>query len=346
MKNVVFICFLFFINSSNCILGQTLDFNTDKIKTYYKFTYLAEKSIYESRFDSAVYYYKIANSHHKLFKIDCYNSLMSAVKSNDITSSIKFIEILLEKGISLEYFLKNDIFYGITNSKEWMIFLKKEIKPTYNQDLSNYILALFDLDQKFRKDDIIHHDTLIKIDIYISDQLDSLFAQYGYLSEDLVGTFQEQKDVFPIGWSPLDVILIHQVKFFKNKYKIFFESAVLNGKMRNSVLLSHATNFGQDSQYLFRCFYYGIGDILKIGNKCFTCGKNLEDKVNFNRRRIFYPPLNHSIRGTALKKELSQFYLASNPLNYTELKSKEGKNRLIAELVNQGYEEVVIDQIK
>ncbi|MFZ1582253.1 MAG: hypothetical protein WAT26_13975 [Saprospiraceae bacterium] len=297
---------------------NTLTLVSQDLRKYYENVFISEKFIFQNEFDSAFVYYNKANHVRNLFLQDAYNADLTSVKIGEYTHANLYIKKMIQKGISYKYFKKDTNFINLVKSKYWDEDVFNDVKPLYNVNLHNFLLNLLEKDQDCRKSNI-DEKLRIDVDIAIGRIIDSLFATYGYLSEELIGVFPKDNEHFPIGWSPLDVILIHQVKLFNSKYKDFFEKSVLDGSMENKVLAMHSTNFLNDSNYIFKCFYLGNCDVLKIGKHYFTCGEDLEILVNKNRLRIFMPPLSHSIKSVQLKLLYSDFKIGYKPAVYENL---------------------------
>ena len=337
-------CFTLCANIS-MLYGQFLS-PRDSVRMYYHHTLIAEQKIMDDQIDSSLWNYNEASKYHKPFMADAYNGLVASIKVKDTKSSLRYIDILVSKGISPEFFIKDGLFNDITTSYAFVDFWEKE--PEYNEELYYAITELYHLDQKVRKvPDPLSDSTMYKTDLYIGKEIDSLFALYGYLSEDMVSVFQEDPTKLPLGFGgDLAIILIHQVKMNPHKYKRFFEDAVLDGKMKNTALAMQAVNFGFDSTYLFKCFYFGIGDILRVGDRYFTCGKELESLIDHNRERVYLPPLSHTIRINNFKFKNTPFLLYTNSMYRDNLTSQESIDKLVKEVTEQGYIEISLDDEK
>ena len=345
MRTLFLLYFTLLVNML-VLYGQSLS-QRDSVRLYYHHIMLAEQKIMDEQIDSSLWNYNVASKYHKPFMTDAYNALVASVIMADTVSSLRYVGILVSKGIALEYFISHRLFSNMVGSSSFIKYLSQNPESKFNQKLASYISELLQLDQKVRKvPDPYSDSTMYKTDLYIGHEMDSLFALYGYLSEDLVGVFQKTFEKLPLSWNTLDIIMIHQVKNEPAKYKMFFEDAVLDGKMKNSVLTTHAVNFGFDSTYLFKCFYFGMGDLLRVGDRYFTCGKELESLIDYNRARVYLPPLAHTIRASKYRLRNDSFLIGVKAMHFPDVTSQESIDKLVTEVTEQGYIEIYLDDEK
>ncbi|MBP6235980.1 MAG: hypothetical protein KA270_11930 [Saprospiraceae bacterium] len=328
-KNLILLIIFFIIFN-----GFTL-YSEQFIANYYSNVNKAELLIIQAKYKEAVKHYKKAEKYRNLFAKDAFNACLASVQINNFGATAHFAENLLKKGVDSSFFKMNFEFENFVKSKDWQLLTRKRIQCEIDFNIRNYILNLLEKDQNPRLNnlDILER---VKVDLEIGKIMDSLFLKYGYLNEELIGIFPEKPDEFPRGWSPLDIILIHQVKLDKSKFKSLFEKYVHHGKMHNTKLAMHSTNFDNDSFYLFRCFNFGMGDFIKIGQDVFTCGDDLEKLINNNRQRIHLPNLAFSIISADFRKRNTKFILGAKPMFYTDLDFKQ-QDDLRADLLSKGY---------
>lgn len=324
---------------NNPLRAQTIkNQNIGNIEKYYQNIYLAEKLIMSDNIDSAVYHFKNASYQHRLFSKHAFNACIAATKVNDMKFAVENAELLISRGLSPDVFIFDNSFASLVVTKEWDRMEMKGVKPIYNNRLRSFIINLHIEDQEYRRTGM-YEEKRIQVDYKIERIMDSLFLVYGYLSEDIIGIFQNDDQKFDTGWSPFDVIMIHQVKLRPTKHKRFFEESVSNGSMANTVLSMHSTNFDGDSSYLFRCFFFGIADIQSVGEDWFSCGEELEKIVNLNRERIFMPNLNHSIKSAYFRDKKTPYLIGKGPIFFSDM-SDEQLEELRVELKESGYKQL------
>lgn len=333
MKNNPILLIIFFI-----VFNGFTYHSEQLIADYYSNVNKAESLIIEAKYKEAVKHYYKAEKYRNLFAKDAFNACLASVQINKFSATAHFAENLLKKGLDSTFFKLNFEFSNFVKSKEWQIITRKAIQCEIDFNIRNYILNLIEKDQKPRINNLDIHER-INVDIEIGKIVDSLFLRHGYLSEEVIGIFPEEPDKFPKGWSPLDIILIHQVKLNNSKFKSLFETYVHQGKMQNSLLAMHSTNFDNDSFYLFRCFNFGIGDFMTIGQDVFSCGEDLEKIINNNRKRIYLPNFAFSILSADFRKKNTKFILGAKPLLYTDLNLKQQED-LRADLLSKGYRKI------
>lgn len=344
MKNLWILLIISFISSLP--LAAQDDENINFVQLYYQNTTKAELKVMNNEIDSTLYFYQQSSQYLNPFWSDAYNASVAAVMVDDISAAIKFIHIMVLKGIPLSYFENNNFFKNVTESPQWHEYLNTKPKPSYNAELRDFIIKMFIEDQNVRHEhdgDEVAYNTWIALDRLHERQIDSLFTKYGYPSEDLIGIFPEGNDSLPKGWDKLDIIMIHLCKLERSKYKQPFEKYILESKMKNTLMFTHAVNFDIDSNYMFKCLYNGITDILRIDDTYMTCGSELEILINKNRSRLYLYDLQHTIKKASFGLKKSNFKIGTRPANFPDLVDKEEQDKLKNELLMEGYRQICLD---
>lgn len=305
------ILFLFFY-SINALSGQQVD----SVQTYYQLIQVANLQIAEAKYDSALFYYEKASNYLLPFSSDSYNACLCAIECKKYPSALFFAAGLVAKGVSLRFFEKNKKTQILTEQPLWNDFLATKPTAQFNKSLRGKIEQLLELDQKFRRDNLRYLDSLKLVDEQIELALDTLLNQYGYPSEQLIGIWPVGDTLLYGGWSPWDVLLIHQIKKKTTKYIQFLEKSFYAGLMQRGDFVMQSMNFAADNRYVFRCFRAGNTDVIRVSDELYTCCCEEERLINANRSRIFLPSLSYSLKMMDYRLTHGDFFLLGSLPSY------------------------------
>jgi hypothetical protein len=140
------------------------------------------------------------------------------------------------------------------------------------------------------------------------------------------------------GWTPLDIIMIHQIKLKPTDYISILEDGIKEGKVENIIFAMHSKNFPLDSANIFACLRESGSVIVRVLDDFFTCCCYEEAIIDKNRARIFLPTLKEQRRKIEFKmRKDKRFILGSGVAEYTSGKGKEDLEKIKIELKNRNF---------
>lgn len=238
---------------------------SDSLKKYYSYINSAEIAIYDSNYSEAEKLYDLGFNYKKHpFLVDVYNlTLVYAIqkKHKKVYENLKKLADFNYPISKFEDEVVFTIFADFYRSKYGKRIIKYAENPNYsfNLNLRKTYDSLLVVDQYFRKKEgsyKVYGDTIYKIDKSNVELMYKLIAQYGFPSEDLIGTS------FGFSYNQFNIIVSHNHPNVSNKLMTYdfhelLLSAIISGAINNrkgANLIE--TNAGYS--------YYGINSFGKI----------------------------------------------------------------------------------
>lgn len=280
--------------------------------SYFHHVDRAEMSIINHNYKEALMSYFLAFDIADPFVQDIYNAALCADLSNDKKRLKYCADLLAERGIGKQYFLKTSIFDQLKQDKDWENLLQKAAINKQKNDLSNSeiveaINSLVDCDQFWHNkwaasdQDISSrlHDSVSSVDDSLSKELYALFENKGFISEFELGVLLEDDTTISIVPSYI-IILIHafegQSEFsniLKAKFTDVLNRAVKMGRIKPEVVAT-IYDLNQDSE---KRPYYGTGtgflSLYKNSVYLFKSTKSEIDQIDINRKSLNLCSLNN-----------------------------------------------------
>lgn len=198
------------------------------------------------------------------------------------------------------------------------------------------------LDQKYRKDDELFRDSLMKEDLEIKRQLIAIIDKYGFPTEEMIG-FSIYRDTFISQWSsPFNILWIHFTKNWPMESERILRDAMNRGIISNSYYIGHSMNFVNSSDFEFNCFKTVGMTYIELKEQLITCCCEKQRLLDENRRRIAFIPIE-------LEKKLIDF---ENTRQYGLFSLKRGRlyptdekyyGKILADYLAQDY--VVVNKL-
>lgn len=252
MKKIFLILLIVF--SNNVLQAQM----SDSLLKYYTYINAAELAICDSNYEEAEKLYALGFKYKTYpYSIDVYNSSLIYALKKDYKRVYEHLKILADLSYpvsSLDDGTNFSAFVGFYKSKYGKRMIKYAKNPTfsYNVDLRTIYDSLRIVDQYFRKlpgSYKVYSDTIYKIDKSNMELMHKLIVQYGFPSEELVGT--------NVGFlfAPLDIIIRHNNPNVPKPITYDFHELLLNA------IYSGAINNGKGASLIevnAGYSYYGI----------------------------------------------------------------------------------------
>ncbi len=222
----------------------------DYVKVYHPLINQAERLIQGKDYAGALDAYRTAFSAvPRAFARDYYNAATCAMLTENEKLTIKYLEKLVEKGVSLEYLEKQEAFAPLQEKKSWKKFVKKypkrrkEFRETADLDLRADLDELWARDQYFRQAKgglKVHGDTLRKIEADNVKKLLAWMEQHGgFPDENLIGVADTLEQL------PRFSIVIQRQTVARNGYDF---TPVLTKAVHDGRLDPHAAAYLMDQQ--------------------------------------------------------------------------------------------------
>ena len=222
MKHLLLSYLIVFCSSFIC-LGQSADFT----KVYSPNIINAELAITREDYAAALSHYSMAFKSVKSgFARDYRNAILCAIRCNDDAFAFAYLEKLALKGCDKDYFMDPG-FEPLRSKSRWGKWmdsferLQAESLKTIQGELLKELVAMGERDELFRLKEgsyeasyEVYGDTIAKIDVENVLRFQQLVDKYGFPSEELIGTFQSERD------APFFFVLLHNAQNLSNeKYK-------------------------------------------------------------------------------------------------------------------------------
>jgi hypothetical protein len=193
---------LIFLFTIHCLLGMAQQPSPSQPPTNFKKAYhpiinQAELAIVKSSFGKALQHYQSAFAAVKTpFARDLYNAMLCAVIEKKYAVASRYVQQVLEKGGSLEYFEKNDFLKKMRQTSHWQTVknnypnTRQKHLASINQVYKQQLLDILAKDKSLRgKNDSYktRGEEIKKLDQENLTQLYGLIKQYGFPSEARVG---------------------------------------------------------------------------------------------------------------------------------------------------------------
>ncbi|TAG42661.1 MAG: hypothetical protein EAZ31_05645 [Cytophagia bacterium] len=254
------------------------------ITEYYPFINKAEIYITKGKFENALEMYQKAFKNSTIgFRRDYENALYCALKIDKINIALEYAKQMAVKGSKLEYFKKIKHFEKLTASNNWIDFEENYDKyylKNINIKLRDTLIKMKERDQKYRLMEGSYrkyHKEIKEIDSLNYIGLVSLFNQYGYPTEDMIG-----------GKHITDVIIRH---YYQNNptdttKHIFlndiFNNALKEGKIHNENILTIFNNIHP----IIKWEKYSYYTIKKVNNLVYRINFGSTLEINKERKEI------------------------------------------------------------
>jgi len=231
-----------FVFSCKSSYTKTGDKNANYIPYYLK-VYEADSLFLTNNFERS---YQILDSLFKEYEPLCMNNyaeysiyLGAAIKSGNVENIAQKVRYGVSHfggivALHKENFdMYDELLIAANLTEEEVSNLEKEYYNNLNLELRDEMIQMFKDDQAIRNNDDINIEEMQIIDRNNRIKLEAIFDEYGYPSDDLVGT---DYTVSIKGEYVREVILlIHQDKGFKEKYLPFLLDNVKRGKCDPSI---------------------------------------------------------------------------------------------------------------
>lgn len=228
----------------NFITHLVFSQETNYLKVYHPSINIAEIMIIDGKYKDALENYQKAFSNvQRGFMKDYFNAAVCATYLDDTKSTYKYLLEVAGKGISLDFIKDEKAFKDIQLDSNWRTFekqyltRKRDFDLKINKVLKERLTHLVERDKQFRRADTESFaDSIIKIDNQNSKELDNLITQYGFPSEDMIGSGEGG---MPVIQYPFLTVIRRQTS---DKQTINFSNRLMNAT-KSGKISPHATAY-------------------------------------------------------------------------------------------------------